>query len=345
MRHAKHGVNTERLRQLNIIKQFLYSPQPLMLIVGEKDSGKTKLLTDIMLQMRASRNVVRLQATPNLRPSQLIIAVSKHWALDHNDDEERIENQLEKMLAGLATQQQSGLLIIDDAHLLSLSMLAAISHLVTQQEKEQTHLHILLTGRPLITEKMNTLQTKEVPHLTVGALTREEAFRKIKNMIDRSGLKLPFATANAIFTKLYERSEGMPNTLENMIRELITQQAAAEIVTIKPTPTTAQRNKLWEAHGIKLIAIPALIVSFYLFYGWQEHQRHLPISHVVERAEPTITLPPPRQMMMTIKPAPYTLQLISSPHQQTMTDYLKQHPLKNTQLMKTQRKGQAWYVL
>ena len=216
---ATHQIPAKRLHQLNAIKRFLYSSQSLMLIVGEKDSGKTNLLSDIVSQMRASRRVIRLQGTPNLRPLQFFNTLSKHWSIQNVDKHQRIENQLDKMLDGLMKHHETCLLIIDDAHLLSLSMLAAISYLAMQQDSKCISLHILLTGRPVLSEKINSLQTKEIPKLTIGALSREAAFQKIKRSLDNASLSLPHTVANTIFTKLYHRSEGMPEALENMLKK------------------------------------------------------------------------------------------------------------------------------
>ena len=359
MNNAEHyqPTATQRLQQLNVIKRFLQSERPLMLIVGEKDSGKTKLLTDITLQMRISRHVIRLQATPNLNPSQLVAAVSKHWEIRHANQHERVENQLDEMLDGLIEHKQACILIIDDAHLLSLSVLAALSHLVTQQDGKHVYLHILLTGRPMLAEKINSLQTKDVPRLTVGALTREEAFRKIKRLLDNSGLNLPHTAANVIFTKLYRRSEGMPQTLENMVKELIVHRASIDPPIIEkpqaPKPVAAKESKnVWKAHRIKIVSLLMLVVFGYLFWGWQQHLRHSQsaVHYVISR--PTSPRPvykkisaPATTSTLTPKPA-YTLQLMSGMNTQAMARYIQQHHIDHqAHIMKTQYKGHDWYVL
>ena len=367
MNNAEHYQPTaaQRLQQLNVIKRFLQAERPLMLIVGEKDSGKTKLLTDITLQMRISRHVVRLQATPNLNPSQLIAAIAKHWEIRHADQHERIEKQLDEMLGELIDNKRACILIIDDAHLLSLSVLAALSHLVTQQAGKRVYLHILLTGRPMLTEKINSLQTEDVPRLTVGALTREEAFRKIKRLLDNSGLNLPHTAANVIFTKLYRRSEGMPQTLENMVKELIVHRASIDPPVIekpqtpKPVAATAPNNR-WKAHRIKTVSLLMLVVFGYLFWGWQQHLRHSQSTVHYVVSEPTTPRPvykkipalaptPTPMPAPTLKPIPkpaYTLQLMSGMNTKAMTHYIQQHHIDHqAHIMKTQYKGHDWYVL
>lgn len=298
MSEAAQQIKSERLHQLNVIKRFLQSPQSLILLVGERESGKTQLLDDVITQMRASRMIIRLQATPNLTPSQLAEAISKHWAIKNADKAARIETQLDKMLEGLTKHSQQCILVIDDAHLLSLSVLAAISHLATQQDGKAIHLHILLTGRPILSEKMGSLQTKEVPRLTIGGLSREACFRKIKRMLDDAGLYLPHAAANAVFTKLYHRSQGMPETLESMVNKLIVQRSmgdqsvAEKLETSESVPVRVKKSfslpslslpdfrqffeGFWNAHRIKTISIVGLAVVGSLFWAWQHHRIQLP---------------------------------------------------------------------
>jgi len=261
MQDADHQLYARRLQQLNSIKRFLQSHNPLMLIVGEKDSARNNLLTDIVLQMRVSRHIIRLQSHHSIHPSQLVKVLSKHWAINNIDKNQRIENQLDQMLGGLAEHNQSCILVVDDAHLLSLSVLAGLSHLATQQDGNKVHLHLLLSGRPILSEKMNSLQTKDIPQLTISALSREEAFRKIKSLVDKAGMALPRAAANAILTKIYQRSGGMHETLEHMVGKLVAQRTALDSAdeekpssSVSAKVITPERN-FWKDHRVKMLSL------------------------------------------------------------------------------------------
>lgn len=281
----------KRLQQLNVIKRFLQSNQPVMLIVGEKDSGKSNLLGDIILQLRQSRSTIRIQGTPNLHPAQLVSVLMKHWELPTKDANARIELQLDHLLTCLVEKKQNCLLVIDDGHLLSLSVLAALSHWVTQQDGKPVQLHILLTGRPILMERMSNLQLNDIPHLTIGGLTREESFRKIKRLLDRANLQLPNTAANAILNRLYDRSEGMPQLLEHLVQKLIAQRQHSEpgrvdiLAELNTTPPTSVTNKLpkrsiktiWKVHRIKLIAVLSLFAFGYAY--WQLERRPTTLVH------------------------------------------------------------------
>ncbi len=389
MQDAAHQRYAKRFQQLNSVKRFLQAQNPLMLIVGEKGSGKTNLLTDIVLQMRASRHMLRLQGHQSLHPSQLAKVLSKHWAIKHIDKNQRLENQLDQALSELAEHKQACILIVDDAHLLSLSMLAALTHLATQQDGKRVHLHLLLSGRPILSEKMNNLQTKSIPQLTVGALSRENAFRKIKSLLDNAGMTLPHAAANAILTKIYQRSGGMPGTLEHMVGKLIAQRATIDsAVEEKPagppnTVLTTTEYNFWQKNRVKTLSLLGLIMTGFILWHMQHHstkpltwpkdtiqftqnnlgttptvsagnqhkniaikeQRPIVLANTIHHTSSTIANSK-KSIIITNIPSKYTLQLMSGTNEKALGTFIKQHHLKrNAEVMKTQYKGQDWYVL
>lgn len=145
--------------------QFLRSQDPLLLVVGDKGAGKTDLLTKIVQQFRISRHVIRLQGTSNIHPLQLAKMLTDHWAAKIHDRNARIEDQLHDIITGLNKHEQSCLLVIDDAHLLPFSVLAAISHLGVIQECMPVRLHMILSGHFPLINKMQNLQTKDIPFI------------------------------------------------------------------------------------------------------------------------------------------------------------------------------------
>lgn len=354
MTRVAYQPSSKSIQQINDVKRFLNSQHALLLIIGEIASGKTTLLSEVVMQIRDARNIIRLQGTPKSTPSQLISTLSKHWEVESLDQDQRMETQLDDLLNSLTNQNQSCILVIDDAHLLPLSALAAISYLVSQQDKKRARLHIILSGLPTLSEKISSLLTKEIQQITVGALSREEAFRKINGLLETAGLYLPHAAANAIFTKIYRHSAGMPETLENMVKKLLAQRTAGETKTaLSPEISTLKPIRLWRAHRIKTFSLITLVLLGYAFWGWQHHV--LPnFPHTITLAQQTntpvkpakLTLPKPAAVTPIIKNQHYTLQLMSGMNVQAMTNFIQQHHLNPTaQIMKTQYKGHDWYVL
>jgi hypothetical protein len=303
--------------------------------------------------------------------------LSKHWTTKSINEEQRLENQLDEVLNELAKHNQSCILVIDDAQLLSLSMLAALTHLATQQNGKKIHLHLLLSGRPILSEKMNSLQTKDIPQITLGALPREAVFQKIKSKLDQAGINLPHASTNAIFTKIYQRSGGLPETVDQMVNKLILQRSPTEAnntkSAISATTVAIPDAKLWKRHRVKMTAIVGLIITgVFMWYS----QRHTTISSAwpqspVQLSENTAQKTPiakkqivlasvkkPAVLANAATPAPkeapiilatnnkFTLQLMSGDNKKALETYIQSHHLQQqAQPMETEYKGHPWYVL
>lgn len=339
-----------------------------MLIVGELGSGKSDLLSEVVSQTRNSRQVVRLRGNPKLTPAQLLIALSKQWSISQTNNSPRIEVQLDNFLEQAAQQDLAAVLVIDDAHLLSLSALAAIAHLVTQQNDKTVYLHIILSGLPSLSEKISRLLTKKFQQIALGALSREASFRKIKTMFDQAGLQLPSAATNAIFNKMYKDSGGMPQTLERMVKKLLAERTSSEKITqIAPNNrNTNQQKRGWKAHRIRTISFILLLGVGYAFWGWQHHrfdkfihktQMHA-VAPVTKKPNPVIVkkiAPPTIQKTEAPKPAPaivkteqpaFLLQIMSGTNTKALNHYIQRHHLaKDAYVMETKYKGRDWYIL
>lgn len=152
---------------IDSILKFLASQQPMMLILGSKDNDKAKLLTEVVKISRASQYIIRLQASSIIKPSQFISLLSKNWKTPIANEDSHLKMQLEEMLSGISKNDISYLLVIDDANLLSYSVMAALSYLVTMQENRDTRLHIILSGDLSLNEKMKNCELKTPPFLNL----------------------------------------------------------------------------------------------------------------------------------------------------------------------------------
>lgn len=264
----------EREPQLSSVKRFLHSPCPMMLIIGEAGCGKTRLLNDVVEQNKNSRHILRLRGTTTLQPKQLTDLLSEHWAVKIKDIHARLENQLYEVLLRLAEHDQNCILLVDDAHTLSYSMLAALSHLAMQQENMNVCLHILLSGRPPLGEKITSLHTKKVSQLIIGALDRHTAYTRMKEMLAAADISAD-AYGTETLAHIYNQAGGMP--------EIINQHTAMFIAEIKETAkekkSTAKWPQAvalyWQHPRIKSIALFGFLLSLIFFWHMQHHRAEL----------------------------------------------------------------------
>ena len=133
---------------LESLRRFLQSNTPLLLVIGEGSSSKSQLLSQLVADVQVDQRVIRLQGERHLQPAQLTTLLSRHWGLNIDLSNASYRHQLDAVITDLTHKQQSCVLIVDDAHRLPISTLAALSHLTIKQDNGTVYLHVLLLGKP-----------------------------------------------------------------------------------------------------------------------------------------------------------------------------------------------------
>jgi len=144
----------------NLLTDFLTSEKPMLLILGNRGSDKTKLLSDAVSHCDPSTMILRLKGRMRLHPTVLPELFRKHWAVATNEND-RLNESLNSIIQCLHTQQQTCLLLIDNAHLLSIAVLAALCHLAHQQENKRVVIRMVLAGNAELVSKINALYLKK----------------------------------------------------------------------------------------------------------------------------------------------------------------------------------------
>ncbi len=155
------------------LKQFLQSVNPLLLILGTIGSRKTDLLSKAIDYSDPNHMVLRLKGRSNLPPSILMTVFSKHWALKTVGDEAiGINEKLNCIIKCLEEQQQHCLLLVEQAHLLPMTILNALCHLNHIQENKSIAIRIILVGYPELASKISALTSKNAGELNVIYLNK-----------------------------------------------------------------------------------------------------------------------------------------------------------------------------
>ena len=135
----------------NIIEKLIHLSRfgnLLTLVVGNNGSGKTRLLNKLLSTIDDDCQVCHIKAQPLLSIDQLFQQVMESFAEETTFDGIPLTaNQYEQWVEQLPEIPGNRLLIIDDAEVLSTSVLHELCQLsAMQQAKESPHLHIILFG-------------------------------------------------------------------------------------------------------------------------------------------------------------------------------------------------------
>ena len=325
---------------LQSLQNFIISTDSLLFISGEVGSGKTVLIEQFILQVRISTQILRIHGHAKFKPNHLLKLLNKHWADTEIRKTARLEQQLTTLLNALNQHDQSRVLLVDDAHLLPFSVLAALSHLASIQQ-QRVHLHVILIGRRGLLRKMQSLVSREIPsiELRVGEITQEDV--------------LHIDDANN------ERIDVLP--------------AAA----MKTSEIVVGTGPVWKQHSIRLLA-SFMLVSLAMLFTWHKHHQDV-YQTLIHSAKKSKTTPIhslyqsssefalndllnstnnqtlPLEITHTNTPTlatyihspskSFTLQIMANRNPAVLQHFIKNHQLKNARTIFTVDNGKPWYIL
>jgi len=322
-------------QHLQSLQQFLTSSNPLLMVSGEVGSGKTILLDQFVSQIRITKQVLRIRGQAKFQPANLIRLLSKHWATKGFRKTAKLETQLQQMLDGLSHHDQHCILVVDDAHLLPFSVLAALSHLAVIQS-ENVHLHVVLSGRRGLISKMQSLVTREIPtiELKQGEITADSQHQR-----DESDERIDILPAAAIKTRAVIDASG----------------------------------NFWQQHGVRLAALCALALITLAFTWARHHPNTLPFHTAKKKPSRFDHLYQPRPQLAlndlihsaSINNVPleidhnkttkatyinypstsYTLQIMANRNPAVLQQFAAHVDLKDAHTIFTVDHGKPWYIL
>ena len=140
------------------------------------------------------------------------------------------------------TQQQGGtaILLIDEAHLMSVELLEEIRLLTNLETSQQKLLQIVLMGQPElegVLDSPNLRQLKQRVSLRCQllALDEEQTRSYVLSRLERAGAKSdPPIFNDEALAKVFEFSRGIPRIINNLCENAMVNAFAREIHTITP---------------------------------------------------------------------------------------------------------------
>ncbi|PHQ78792.1 MAG: hypothetical protein COB66_08180 [Coxiella sp. (in: Bacteria)] len=359
------------MQHLEEIRRFAHSTDPLMLVLGNTGTGKTDLLDHVVSQVTMSHPIIRLKGRDHIKPRPMIKQLSEQWEVAVVDQTTSLSEQLQELVDGLIRQDNYCLLLVDDAHLLPFSVLAALVHIAIQQDT-QCHMHLVLSGRISLFEKVHTLHDQTMPVIRLGIMRHQEARQRIQSFLDDTHIKANETVVDGMVTRIYKESHGVPELIDKSLRALTVQDfiKSKHIIPEEGKMATASTAKQSRAakellvgkQGARAVAFVGLVATLFGLY-WYEHHSHAlspplpgkPYSYALAKtfklpvAKPAAIQPAPNAIV-TPMPQPkqnfYTLQLMGSFNKSDITNYIAAHHLQaQAQAITEQYQQKPWYIL
>jgi len=313
---------------IQTLQQMSSKKQRLMILTAKTGSGKSMLLAQFIAQTDESY-IHKINASSQTRINELLESIRKGFQLPLSNAQATWQQQLNRDLLAIAERHQAHLLVIDNAHLLPAESLAMIVNLAYAQHQTHICLHIILSGEPLLRERLINLPELQEKHIEpdlieLQPLTVEETKIYIKTRLTKAGFNREFPFTDEQINQLHQFSQGMPSLLnkatQNMLIDIITHQpkqasstnsdlsTGARPIRKTTQPQEATSNNFIGSHKLKILSIILLVAV--IIWLWMQGVHHFkpiktPITITTQSIEPTTTIPTttqPQAAIATVTP-------------------------------------------
>ncbi|VAW94266.1 hypothetical protein MNBD_GAMMA20-1338 [hydrothermal vent metagenome] len=260
-----------RTQHLDILHHLTQYNDALLLVTGPEGSGKSTLLQQYIARASETWEVVRVEACGGIDERNLIQQIYHQLELNFRGaTHPELLEQLEHHLDGLLHSARQGVLLIDDAHLLTTTALQRVLQLAALRSfTNKPLLRIILFGESSLEEKLDDpllAQFSGIPHrlIDLPPFDEEHSTHYLLHRLSaaRFVAGAPF-TESALHT-LYKQSEGWPGNLNNLAHQLLLDSLPSSEQPSR-LPGISDRN-LYKPK--RLIGISLVIIILLTFIVW-----------------------------------------------------------------------------
>lgn len=162
--------NPKQYCQPTDFAEFMRSASSLLVFLTESDIGSDQQVQSLINSITARYTVIQIKGEESLKPKQILNAICQFNTESLPSSTLRFEDQLKHTLDTVAKEKKPYTLIINQAHQLPLSSLAALAHLVLLQESGAAHLKIILNGQPKIASRLSRFIKTPIPSIEFSAI-------------------------------------------------------------------------------------------------------------------------------------------------------------------------------
>lgn len=177
-----------QLPQGESLRTFLSSQSPLIQIIGKNTAEHSLLVQHLCERLSPHKDTIFLKAQDISSPTHLQNIINQKMNIQPANKTLAFEQQLCTIIAALQQQLRSCILVITDGHLLSYASLAALSHLSLLQENKTISLHLILSGKIPLMDKMADIQLRPSLIINLGDLDPASTYKRIHSLIEETSL-------------------------------------------------------------------------------------------------------------------------------------------------------------
>jgi len=222
------------------------------MLTGEVGSGKTHLSRLLVKQIQSQADAALL-LFPGLESHDLFGAIAEEFGLEvpPNATLKTLLDQLTDFFIANAAKGRRSVLIVDEAHNVSINALESIRQLSNIEQDAVKLLHIVLVGQPELLERLKAPQARQInqrigARLELQNFLHNEVPRYVKHRIELAGGTNYVQFSEGACASIFQLSDGLPRLIHLQCR------LALEYATQKQIRHIEQKDlldALW-SHGV-----------------------------------------------------------------------------------------------
>lgn len=217
-----------RTQHLDILHHLTQYNDELLLVTGPEGSGKSTLLQQYIARASETWEVVRVEASGGIDERNLIQQIYHQLELNFRGaTHPELLEQLEYHLDGLLHNARQGVLLVDDAHLLTITALQRILQLASLRSfTNKPLLRIILFGEPGLEERLDDpllAQFAGTPHriIDLPPFDEEHSTHYLLHRLSAARFVAGEPFTEGALHKLHKQSEGWPGRLNTLAHKLL----------------------------------------------------------------------------------------------------------------------------
>ncbi len=271
-------------QRLEMLRHLIHYSDLLLVVIGEQGSGKTTLLQQFLRSDREQMPVCRVDGEYGMDAGRLLDRIAQGFGLSGAPADSA------KLAESLARKggDQPFLLLIDDAHRLSMEALATLLELAELDGPEGRLMRIVLFCEPAINELLadpaiaplrdRITQTMEMP-----LLTEEQTADYLLHRMRVAGLRGESPFSAKLVKMIHKGARGNPARINELAHQAL-MEISGEEPRRNPLASLANGEKGLPLGGIAAVVILVLLVPLMLFLGGDGEER-------AEQVRQEVTLP------------------------------------------------------
>ncbi len=272
-------------QRLDMLRHLVQYSDLLLVVTGEQGSGKTTLLQQFLVSVREEMQSGRVDAEYGMDAGRLLECIARGFGFSSIPEN---TEELTKKLNSTSGNRQA-LLLIDDAHRLSIEALTALLELAELDGPDGKLLRIVLFCEPAINELLATpsivpLRDRITQTMEMPLFTKEQTDAYLRYRMKVAGLQTDPPFSAKLVKMIHKGAHGNPARINELAHQALMEMSGEEPQR-SPLALLADREK-WLPLAIAAGVAVAVLTFLVVLLGGEDEQPKLAELELEEHTLP-----------------------------------------------------------